>query len=190
MKRFKTTKTLAALLLVGFCAVGAQAQGLKNDGWYGEVGYLGMKIAADDGTSATPKLLRFTVGKEVMDNLAVEGMAGFTVSKASVLAIAPSTNGDVSDTVWGIYAKPHWAVVDGTDVFVRVGLAHNSFKESVSGSPDGTYSMTKFSYGLGVQTQFTKEIYGALDYMYYGKYSDEHGSGKHTGFTASIGYRF
>lgn len=185
-KQRKQTKTLTALLLAGLCATGAQAQSLKNDGWYGEVGYLGMKLTNDIGASGTPKLVRLTVGKEVMKNLAVEGMLGLTVSKSTYV------DQKESDTLSALYVKPHWEIAPGTDVFVRAGLAHNAYKATYidDGSSASQYSMNKFSYGLGVQTQFTKEIYGALDYMYYGKYSDSTLYMKHTGFTASIGYRF
>lgn len=193
MKKFP--QTWAAVLIV-IAAGTANAQSLNNStmakdsGWYGEVGYLGLKNTDDTGSAVKPKLLRLTVGKDINQNLSVEAMAGLTASKASV-AVSQSTTGKVSNTFYGLYLKPRYEITSDVTLFGRAGAAHTTLKEDYSdGTPSASLASTKFSYGLGVEVKFTDAIYGSFDYMQYGKYSDNTGSVKYNGFAASIGYRF
>lgn len=170
--------TLIAVLATGT----ASAQSMKNSGYYGEIGYLNLKIK-DSVSTIAPKLARFVVGKELNENLSVEGVAAVTVSKDSWSGSGFS--GTLSGKTYGVYAKPKVEITQGTEVFGRAGIAHTSWKDdtSVGSFSDST---TKVAYGLGIQTQFTKDLYGQVDYMNYGKKE----AWKANGFTVSIGARF
>jgi hypothetical protein len=91
-------------------------------------------------------------------------MAGMTIAKATI------QSAKVSDNFLGIYLKPFVNLSGDTMAFARVGYASHSGK---SEKPSGnfTWSTSNPSYGVGLQTQFTKDVYGAIDYMDYGKAS-------------------
>lgn len=179
--------SIAMLGIVGTLPVQAQSQG---SGWYGELGYLGMSMKNDysgGSETVTPSLARFVIGKEVTSNIAVEGMAGLTLSKATV----DSTK--VSNTMTGFYLKPFTNLSTDTQVFARLGYASNSAKaEGTSGS--STWSSSQPSYGFGIQTMLGKDVYAAIDYMDYGKKtfdaSKYNATIKYSGFTLSVGTRF
>jgi opacity protein-like surface antigen len=163
------SRVLASLVLVATASM-ANAQTAAKD-FYVEGGLLGLKFA-DSKSSTTPLLARLTVGKEINRNLAVEGMAGFTLSKDE----------DLSATTTGAFLKPKFEISKDVEAFARVGVAHVATKYKT-----GSYSTTKAAYGFGVQMQLNKNVYGQVDYMHYGK--DDAGSNAR-GFTVSIGTRF
>jgi mRNA deadenylase 3'-5' endonuclease subunit Ccr4 len=74
------------------------------------------------------------------------------------------------------------ALTQDTLVFARLGVTRSDFTASAAGSRTGT----DYSYGVGVQTNFTKTLYGQLDYMNY--FDKDNASAK--GFALSIGSRF
>ena len=168
---------LGLMVVVG--TVSAQTMGKEL---YGELGYLGMKIT-ENATSVKPKLVRAVIGKEIEPNLAVEAMVGLTFSKDH-LGSGASERQYASNT-FGIYVKPMFEVVKDTQVFARLGAAHTTLKISNS-SASASDSMNKLALGLGVQTQFNKDIYGQIDYMRYGKMNNI----KSDGITLSVGTRF
>lgn len=180
MKNSKHAWIAAAAL---FAVCGASAQSMKNDsGYYGELGYTTLKL--DDGISSpTPKLARLIAGKNINENLDVEGMLAFTVSKDTWVSNANSDA--VSSKNLGIYAKPKMVMTRDTEIFGRIGLSHTSWKnDSTGGNTSGSF--TKLGYGVGVQTQFTKDVYSQLDYMDFG----EKDGVSAKGFTISVGTRF
>ena len=168
--------------LVAFAAVsGVGAQTMANDsGYYGELGYLALKYKEDGGgASATPKMVRMIVGKEIDANWAIEAMAAFTASKGS-LDGSRYSNAELSGSGYGLFVKPKLEIAKDTEVFGRLGYAHTSWDLSAPGKSVSA-SRNKVAYGIGVQTKFTKDIYGQFDYM---KYSRD------DGITLSVGSRF
>jgi opacity protein-like surface antigen len=172
---------VALLAIVSVSAASAQS----NDGYYAEAGYLKLKLTSDSSIAPTPKLLRLVIGKNIHDNLSVEGMVGLTASKSSWSDSASQTEGKVSATTYGVIAKPKFAITNGTEVFARVGIAHTSWKDEHTGSTSSD-SVTKAVYGAGIQTEFSKNVYGQLDYMSYGGKD----AWKSKGFTFSVGTSF
>ena len=162
-------------------AATASAQSMhKDSGYYGEIGYTAMSLKnSNNGFDATPKLARFMVGKDINDNLSVEGMYGTTVSKGNSLGV------DTSVDTYGIFLKPKMEVAKDTEIFARVGWVHLKEKETLNGVSVSS-SGSDAGYELGIQTKFTKDVYGQLDYMNY--YDKNSGTAK--GFTVSIGTRF
>lgn len=179
----KNSKHALIALLAVLASGTASAQSMNKDsGYYGEVGYSAIKFSNAE-TSTTPKLVRLTVGTNIHENLDVEGAIAFTASKDESKG---STDGiKYSAQHVGFYAKPKVEIAKDTELFGRIGISRTTFK--ASGTNDSSSdSFTKLAYGFGVQTQFTKDVYGQVDYMHLGKKD-----GVTTkGFTLSVGTRF
>jgi Outer membrane protein beta-barrel domain len=172
----KNSKYALIALLSALAAGSASAQSMSNQGYYGELGYLALNLKNDNnGFDATPKLARVTFGKEIDKNLSVEGSYAFTVSKDS------SLNYTAKVTAFGVSLKPKMEIAKDIEAFARIGALHTKYEDEA-----GSLSKTKVSYGVGVQAQFTKDVYGQVDYMNY--YKQDGMTAK--GFTVSVGTRF
>ena len=171
----------ALVALLAILATGAvSAQSISNQGYYGEVGYTALNIKNDNnGFDITPKLARLVVGKEINKGLAIEGAYAFTASKDSAVVSGTKYTGKAS--MFGAYLKPKFEIAQDVEVFARVGALHTKYEDEGS-----NFSKTKLSYGIGMQTQFTKDVYGQVDYMSYGKQDGVTAKG----FTVSVGIRF
>lgn len=176
----KNSKHALVALLAVLAAGTASAQFMSNQGYYGEVGYTSLNVKNDNnGFDITPKLARLIVGKEIDKNLSVEGTYAFTASKDSATLSGTKYTGKAS--MYGAYLKPKFEISQDVEVFARVGALHTKYEDEGS-----SISKTKASYGIGVQAQFTKDVYGQVDYMNY--YKQDGMTGK--GFTVSVGTRF
>lgn len=141
-----------------------------DTGIYAEAGGMGMRFSKDDGSDA-PKLARFMLGYDVRKNLSFEGMASFNLK----------SDDQVSGKTMGFYVKPKKQFSNGSEVFARIGLANTEREYK-----DHRDSSTKLSYGLGFSTHLTKDVYGQIDYMHYGKVDGYTAAG----LTVSVGTRF
>ncbi len=176
----KNSKNALVALLAVLATGAVSAQSMSNQGYYGEVGYTPLNIKNDsNGFDITPKLARLIVGKEINKGLTLEGTYAFTASKDSAVVSGTKYTGKAS--LFGAYLKPKFEIVQDVEVFARVGALHAKYEDEGS-----NFSKTKLSYGIGMQTQFTKDIYGQVDYMHYGKQD----SVTARGFTVSVGTRF
>lgn len=176
----KNSKHALIALMAVFAAGAASAQSLSNQGYYGEVGYTALNLKNDNnGFDATPKLVRVTFGKEIDKNLSIEGSYAFTASKDS--SVVGGTNYTAKATAFGVALKPKMEVAKNVEAFARVGATHSKYEDEAS-----SVSKTKLSYGIGLQAQLTKDVYGQVDYMNY--YKQDGISAK--GFTVSVGTRF
>jgi Outer membrane protein beta-barrel domain len=176
----KNSKHALIALLTVLAASTVSAQSMSNQGYYGEVGYTALNMKNDNnGFSIRPKLARLTVGKELDKNLAVEGTYSFTASKDSSVVGGVTYTG--KESFYGAYLKPKMEVAKDVEAFARIGALHTKYEDE-----SGSLSKTKVSYGVGVQAQFTKDVYGQVDYMSY--YKQDGITAK--GFTVSVGTRF
>ncbi len=177
----KVNKLFAGLVVL--CAASASFAGSDI---YTEVGYVPMKITDSDGDSVKPKTLKVTVGKEINPNLAVEADYFRTVSKSNFTS--GGTTAEVSVSGYGVYLKPKFEVAKDTELFARVGYGSAKAKlEAGTVQASGNFNQNKSAtYGLGIQTAFTKNVYGQADYMVYNKKDGV----KVQGFGVSVGYRF
>ena len=171
----------ALLAMLTVLATGlASAQSMSGQGYYGEVGYTSLNIKNESSAfGITPKLVRLNVGKEIDKNLSVEISYAFTASKDSAIVGGTQYTGDAS--MYGMYLKPKMEIAKNVEAFARVGAIHARYEDE-----SNSISKTKASYGLGIQAQFTKDVYGQVDYMNY--YKQDGWTGK--GFTVSVGTRF
>jgi opacity protein-like surface antigen len=174
----KNTYFVALTLLATLAGTGAQAQSrtMSDVGYYGEIAYAPLEVGDSAASTSKPKAARFIIGKDLSPTLAVEGMYTSTMSKDD----RGTFNASVSN--YGIHLKPKMALTENTLVFARLGVTHSDITASAAGSHKGN----DLSYGVGVQTNFTKTVYGQLDYMNY--YDKDNTSAK--GFALSVGTRF
>ncbi len=176
----KNSKNALVALLAVLATGAVSAQSVSNQGYYGEVGYAALNIKNDsNGFDITPKLARLIVGKEINKGLAVEGTYAFTASNDSAAVNGTKYTGKAS--LFGAYLKPKFEIAQDVEVFARGGALHTKYEDE-----SGSISKTKLAYGIGMQAQFTKDVYGQVDYMNY--YKQDGLSAK--GFTVSVGTRF
>jgi opacity protein-like surface antigen len=166
---------MVALAVVCVTSVQAQSHTALGNGYYGEIGYSLVDVKGAGG-NAQPSALRFVIGNELNKYLDLEAMYTTTTSKDSRLGY------DAAISSFGILLKPKLAVGQATEVFARVGV----MRADITASTGGSHTGTDFAYGLGIQTHFTKSVYGQLDYMH--AYDRDSVSAK--GYTLSLGTRF
>lgn len=145
-------------------------------GFYGEIGLTPLHLKSEAGDISHPQTLRFLVGKELHENLAVEALYVATYSKDSRPGF------DAKATHYGLLLKPKYALTTDIEAFARIGVAHSNFTASSTEDRRGS----DLAYGIGLQTTLTKSIYGQIDYM---TYHDKEGQSS-KGYTVSIGTRF
>ncbi len=175
------SRMLASLVLVATAGV-ASAQTAAND-IYVEGGLVPMNISGA-GLDVTPVAGRVTLGKNINDNLSVEGVYLFTASKDSKMV--QGFNVDVSVAGYGVYLKPKYSVAKGTEVFARIGYTSAKLTASVGNVSVTGDNANSLSYGAGLQTDINKDWYAQADYMVFSK--KDGGTAK--GFGISAGYRF
>lgn len=161
--------------MLSISAAQAQSRTSADYGYYGEIGYSPVDVSGTGG-NAKPHAVRFLIGNEINKNLGIEAVYTTTMSKDSRMGYDASFSG------FGLLLKPKMALTDSTEIFARVGLLRADITASTSGSHTGT----DMAYGLGIQTNFTKSVYGQLDYMH----SYDRDSVAAKGYTLSIGTRF
>jgi len=182
MKKLKhIAMALTALTIAG--AAGAQT--MTDSGYYAEIGYTPLEIKLDgDSSTVKPSLVRLIVGKDVHENLAIEAMVATTVAKDT--QNIQGTEIKTSATAYGLYLKPKVALTKDTELFARLGFANTKMKLEVNTGESATGNDSSVSYGIGITTKFSKDVYGGLDYVTY--YSKD--GTNISGLTASIGVRF
>ncbi|PIT77015.1 porin family protein [Limnohabitans sp. G3-2] len=178
MKKFAITAAIA------LASVAAQAQ------IYGEVGYTTTraKITGDGEVGkASPSALRGFLGYELNPNLAVEGMAAFGMSDATVKVDGVATEAKLEiDNAVGLYLKPKVKLNDDVEMFGRVGFARVKGTLSVPGLGSETYRDSGFSYGAGLSYAINPSTSLNADYMHY--FSKD--GIKVNGFTVGVGFKF
>lgn len=164
------TKQLSIAVIAAAVAL-ASSSALANSAGSGYVGALASHYVFDvDGAreDLNPTGLTIRGGYFLTDFVAVEGRLGTGVNDDSI----GNTGVDVElDQLMGVYAVGYLPV---NNVFSFYGLLGFSYAEatissrfaSVSDDDDG------FSYGAGVQFNFTPQISGQLEYVSYLSKSD------------------
>lgn len=178
MKKFAITAAIA------LASVAAQAQ------IYGEVGYTAITAKnATDGEvgKASPSALRGFLGYELNPNLAVEGMAAFGMSDATVKfnGVAGDEKLEIDNAV-GLYLKPKLKLNDDVEIFGRVGFASVKYTLSGPSFASETYRDSGFSYGAGLSYAINPSTSLNADYM---QYFSKDGI-KVNGFTVGVGFKF
>ena len=185
MKIKRNSCLLASLVLA---AAGAHAQSSAS-ATYVEAGLDATVISAKDFESA-PTTGRLTLGHNLHPNLAIEGSLIFTVSEAVQETKQKPTNKAAQDTFGlsgaALYLKPKMALSKDTEVFARIGYSSVKYsttinKTSMELDPEGS-----FSYGVGIQTNISKNLFAQGSYTLLSKNKDI----KAESLGVSLGYRF
>ena len=171
----KNLITLVISTLFFVAGASAQNQVGSANSFYGEIGFSPVDLSGAGG-DAKPYAIRFLIGNELNQNL------GFDVLYSTTIAKDSRTGYDASYSGFGVFLKPKFTVIEGTEVFARIGVVRADITASASGSSLGS----DIAYGLGVQTNLTKTVYGQIDYMH--SYDRDNVAAK--GFTISVGTRF
>lgn len=159
----KVSKLAAALFTV--TALGAHAQSMPDHRYYGEIGYTSMNYTEPGYPLSPAGVARIIVGAKLMENISLEGMAGFGVSDGSLTISGINVTGRVDSTV-GIYSKYTLKLSDAFDLYGRIGFANTKLTVSVPGLSLSD-SGGDISYGIGASVKITETIKATLDYMSY-----------------------
>jgi opacity protein-like surface antigen len=175
----KTSRLIAVSLFAALGVSSLQAQTTwypSNTGYYTELGYSALDLKVSGGETSTPQIVRLTVGKELHKYLAVEGMYATTASRDT----KPTYSGEY--TGYGLMLKPKMALTDSTEIFARLGWSRSDITASAAGATTGSDVLS----AAGIQTKFTPNVFGQIDYTNY-----FHRSGiKAQGWGISLGVHF
>jgi len=172
MKKIKIIFTSITLL----CSLTqvAYAEDKKN---YAEIGY-GWVAYEEAGWKLVPRIVNFTLGTKVHENIALEGMGAIGVWESSMGGVTLKV-----DSVFGAYVKPLVNLGENAELFGKLGFTRVSLTAS-SSVASASNSESDFSYGGGAAYKFDSSTALVVSYMVY---YDKHVSRI---FGASTGLRF
>ncbi len=171
----KCLVSIAIITSIFANAVYAQNQVGSMNTFYGEIGFSPIDLAGAGGDTK-PYGIRFLIGNELHRNLGLDVLYTTTVAKDS------RPGYDASFSGFGVFLKPKYAIIEGTEIFARLGVLRADITASNKGSDLGS----DIAYGVGIQTNLTKTVYGQFDFMH--SYDRDNVYAK--GFTVSVGTRF
>ncbi len=179
-------KVLTMISLVA-ASTGAIAQNVGS--MYGEVDYVAIKIkdtsALNLGTFDT-KVGKFTLGKVVANNLAVEGFITQGLSGDS--KVVNGVKIDIDQKMgYGIALRPFIRASDNIELFGRLGSSRSESEVTASAngrSASESGKTTNTLYGIGVAYKINKDSSAILDYTKLDKKDDMNIS------MVSVGVRF
>jgi hypothetical protein len=163
----KKNLLVAALLSVAATGVMAQAQANKETGFYAELG-LAQAYYKESNANFNNAMGLIKAGYNINKYIAAEVMAAGNLNSANFNYGSTNINAKVS-SAYGGYAKLSLPINDDFSFFVRAGVTSATVMAS-SRYASAWSSGSDFSYGGGAQFNFTKDLYGQVDYMsYYNK---------------------
>jgi len=157
----------AALLTVSATGAMAQAQANKESGFCAELG-LAQVYYKEPAVNFNNAMGVLKAGYNINKYIAAEVMAAGNLNSANFNYGSTKINAKVS-SAYGGFAKFSLPVNDDFSLFVRAGVT-SATVEASSRYGAAWSSGSDFSYGGGAQFNFTKDVYGQVDYMsYYNK---------------------
>ena len=185
---FKKKKlVVAALLSLATSVAMAQAQTKKEDGFYAELGFA-QAYYTEPAANFNNAMGVLKGGYNINKYIAAEVMVAGNLNDAVFYSGSTRFGASVT-SAYGAYGKFSLPVNEDFSLFARVGVTNARIDVSATNgtrSASAWASGSDLSYGGGAQFNFTKNIYGQVDYMsYYDK----------SGVTVSapsisIGYKF
>lgn len=182
----KIILSIAAVATMGTSvAVSAQQSDL-----YGEVGFAALKIKDESGTlgSFDNTAVKFTLGKVVANNIALEAMIGTGMSDDSKVISGVNVSVETKE-YYGAFVRPFAKINDDFEVFARVGYFHGKLRATASNgvaSASISDSGGDIAYGVGAAYNITKTTALVVDYMNYYDKEDT----KVNGFGLGLRYKF
>ena len=167
-----------------------------DDGYYAEFGYASINYSYTYSSDYSFKwnngaAIRLVFGKELGENLAIEGMYASGINSSDKTTIISPYNSNIKLTsMYGVYLKPKYNISENINVFARIGLTQSTINGSMY---DGTNlygtnsaSASSTSYGVGTSYKLNDKFNLNLDYMsYYNKNSIDINA-----VTLGVGYKF
>lgn len=159
-----TSLALASIATIGSSLANAQSSDLT--GVYTELGivqaYYKVPTANFNNTMGS-----LTLGYSINQYASFEIMGAGALNEANFNYGSTNINAKTS-SAFGAYAKGTLPLDDKFGVFVKIGATNGTVTAS-SAYGSAWSSGTSFSYGGGIQLNFTKNVYGIAQYMsYYG----------------------
>ena len=168
MKMKKVFAGLAVALTMAATPVFAE-----NSGYYVEAAYDAIKAtdkSSFDSGTYSPASVKFTFGKVVTDNLAVEGFISQGVSTGNVTFDSSDYSIEMK-TGYGLAVKPFMKLGEDFEVYGRLGWAKiNATWSSSSDSVD--LNTGYFLASVGLAYKITNNISATLDYTGYTRRND------------------
>lgn len=165
----------------------ADSNATPNTNVYAQIGISRARTEGSGIAFVNPVAIA-TIGYNFNKNFAGEVVAGTGINDDTVNYGATRVTATVN-SIFGAYLKAKTEVATDLEVFARVGVLHANVSASAS---NGFYSGSasagdnSFSFGAGIQYNFTKSMYGQVDYMsLYNK-----GGISSQGPSASVGFNF
>lgn len=178
----KKIALVSAVVVLSALGTGAQAQEAKT-GFYTELGLI-QAYYSEPGANFNNTMAALILGYSINKNLAVEVMGATSVADANFYHGSTRINAKTSGAT-GLYVKGSLPVDKSFEVFAKVG-GTNGKVEASSAYGSAWSSGTSFSYGGGIQFNFTDSVYATAQYM---SYYDRKGISIN-GPAVSVGYKF
>lgn len=154
----------------------------ENNG-YAQIGITRVNSEAS-GIDLIHPVATATLGYNFNKNFAGEVVAGTGVGDDTTYYGVARVVTSV-DSIFGAYLKAKTEITNDLAIFARVGALHaNTSASSQFAAASG--SSTSFSFGAGLEYNFTKTIYGQVDYM---SLSNKDGTSSQ-GPSVSLGFNF
>ena len=154
---------------------------------YAEFGVIALRTEAS-GFSANNAVGLLRVGYNFDKNFSGEVVAGGGINDASGYYGSTYLTFKVN-TVYGAYLKAKAEVSPDLEIFARLGVLHVDVTATASNAYAAAWANAydnSVSFGAGAQYNFTKTVYGQVDYMSYYNKSGTTSAGP----SASIGVKF
>lgn len=179
---------ISAVALASFALCGVATA--QNSDLYGEVGFASLKLKDETGTigSFDNTAVKFTLGKVVADNIALEATIGTGMSDDSKVIRGVNVSVETKE-FYGAFVRPFVKINDDLEVFARVGYFHGKIKASASvprASITASDSSSDIAYGIGAAYNISKTTSLVVDYMNYYDKDDT----KVNGFGLGLRYKF
>ncbi len=161
-------KLFALAVVAAACSTTTFAQNVGAV--YGEVAYSEVKVTDTSATNNvgdfTPTAARFTLGKVVTNNVALEGFVVQGMSSDSHLVQNVSVDIKLN-TSYGLAVRPFVKLNDDFEVFARLGTVRMKGKVTASNgnaSLSSDAATTHTLYGIGAAYTLNKEWKAVIDY--------------------------
>lgn len=156
-------KVAIVAAVVALCSFGASAQNVGK--YYGEAAYT--TLTAKDVSSGNigtvkPTGVRLTVGKVLVNHLAVEGFLLQGLSSDSI-NIGGVTGDLALKTSYGAALRPFVNLTENVELYGRLGTVRTKFKE-IDPIQTETRSDTHTLYGAGLAYKLTDKVKLVADY--------------------------
>jgi len=182
----KNLSNLVFILLFSLTAVNVNAQNQTNKetGFYAELG-LAQAYYTEPNVNFNHSMGVGKLGYNINKNTAFEVMAAGNINSVNFYYGSTYIANVKIDSAYGAYGKFSLPLNEDVSLFVRTRVTNASITASTRYGKYFT-SGSSLSYGAGAQFNFTKAIYGQVDYMSYYNRNDI----SVTVPSVSVGYKF